>query len=115
MQKAGEVTQAQGFSSLPATCSSRARHRTQLRATQTLEVASQPSGEHLLLLLAPDTKCVPWKAPPRSNSRLTDSQVGVDRGVTGRAGQVLVFPVRDVLVGPGVSVFLGQAKINDVD
>lgn len=53
--------------------------------------------------------------PVESNSRLTDSQVGVDRGVTGCAGQVLVFPVRDVLVGPGVSVFLGQAKINDVD
>lgn len=62
MQKAGEVTQAQGFSSLPTTCSSRAGHRTQLRATQTLEVALKPLGEHLLLPLAPDTKGVPWKA-----------------------------------------------------
>lgn len=62
MQKAGEVTKAQGFSSLPTTCSSRAGHRTQLRATQTLEVALKPSGEHLLLPLAPDTKGVPWKA-----------------------------------------------------
>lgn len=47
-------------------------------------------------------------------SRLTNSQVGVDRGITGCASQILVFPVRDVLVGPGVSVLLGQTKINDV-
>lgn len=45
---------------------------------------------------------------------LTYSQVGVDRGVTSCAGQILVFPVGDVLVGPGVSVLLSQTKINDV-
>lgn len=47
-------------------------------------------------------------------SRLTNSQVGVDRGITGCASQVLVFPIRDVLVGPGIPVLLGQTKINDV-
>lgn len=49
-----------------------------------------------------------------TSSRLTNSQVGVDRGVTGCASQILVFPIRDVLVGPGISVLLGQTKIDDV-
>ena len=33
-------------------------------------------------------------------------QVGVDAGVPGRPSQVLVFPVGNVLVSPGVSVLL---------
>ena len=40
--------------------------------------------------------------------------MGIDGGVAGSASQVLVFPVGDVLVGAGVPVLLGQAKVNDV-
>lgn len=48
-------------------------------------------------------------------SSLTDAQVGVDRGIAGSAGQVLVFPVGDMLVCAGIAVLLGQAEVNDVD
>ena len=37
---------------------------------------------------------------------LLNAEVGVDAGVPGGAGQVLVFPVGDVLVSPRVSVLL---------
>ena len=37
---------------------------------------------------------------------LLDAQVGVDAGIPGGPGQVLVFPVGNVLVSPGVSVLL---------
>lgn len=40
--------------------------------------------------------------------------MGVDRGIAGSAGQVLVFPVGDVLVCAGIAVLLGQAEVNDV-
>ena len=46
---------------------------------------------------------------------LTDAQVGVDGGVAGGARQVLVLPVRDVLVSAGIAVLLGQPKVDDVD
>ena len=39
----------------------------------------------------------------------------VDAGVAGGAGQVLVFPVRDVLVGARVAVLLRQPKVDHVD
>lgn len=48
-------------------------------------------------------------------SPLTDAQVGVDGGIAGSTSQVLVFPVGDMLVGAGITVFLGQAEVNDVD
>lgn len=48
-------------------------------------------------------------------SPLTDAQVSVDGGIAGSASQVLVFPVGDMLVGAGITVFLGQAEVNDVD
>ena len=41
--------------------------------------------------------------------------MGVDGGVAGGAGEVLILTVRDVLVRPGVTVFLGQAEVDDVD
>ena len=41
--------------------------------------------------------------------------MGVDGGITGCAGQVLVLPVRDVEVGLRVTVLLGQTKIDDID
>jgi hypothetical protein len=41
--------------------------------------------------------------------------VGVDGGITGCAGQVLVLPVRDVEVGLRVTVLLGQTEIDNVD
>ena len=40
--------------------------------------------------------------------------MGVDTGVSGRAGQCLVLAVRYVLVSPGVAVLLGQTKVDDV-
>lgn len=45
----------------------------------------------------------------------TDAQVGVDGGVAGGAGEVLVLAVGNVLVGAGVAVLLGQAEVDDVD
>ena len=39
----------------------------------------------------------------------------VDAGVARRAGEVLVFPVRYVLVCARVAVFLGQTEVDDVD
>ena len=41
--------------------------------------------------------------------------MGVDRGITSSAGQVLVLSVRDVEVSLRVTVLLGKTKINDVD
>ena len=41
--------------------------------------------------------------------------MGVDRGITSSAGQVLVLSVRDVEVSLRVPVLLGKTKINDVD
>lgn len=105
--------------------SRRARHRTQYPASACLlghdgfcDNANPRCGiatfrrRHATPLLG--TCYVPQKAPPRGKSRLTDSQVGVDRSITSCASQILVFPVRYVLVGPGISVLLGQTKINDV-
>lgn len=46
---------------------------------------------------------------------LTNAQVGVDGGVAGGASEVLILAVGDVLVRSGVAVFLGQAKVDDVD
>jgi hypothetical protein len=45
----------------------------------------------------------------------TDAQVGVDGGITSSSGQVLVLPIRDVEMGLGVTVFLGQTEIDDID
>jgi hypothetical protein len=41
--------------------------------------------------------------------------VGVDGGVTSGTSQVLVLSVRDVEVGLGVPVLLGETKVNHVD
>ncbi len=38
----------------------------------------------------------------------------VDGGVACCASQVLVLPVRDVLVRAGITVLFGQAEVNDV-
>lgn len=46
---------------------------------------------------------------------LTNAQMGVDRGVAGGASKVLILTVGDVLVRSGITVFLGQAKVDDVD
>lgn len=50
----------------------------------------------------------------KSFERLTNSKMCVDGGVARRAGQVLVLPVRDVLVCASIAVLFGQAKVNDV-
>jgi hypothetical protein len=41
--------------------------------------------------------------------------MGVDGGITSSSCQVLVLPIRDVEVGLGVTVFLGQTEIDDID
>jgi hypothetical protein len=46
---------------------------------------------------------------------LFDAEVGVDGGVAGGAGEILVFAVGDVEVGFGVAVFFGETKVDDVD
>ena len=46
---------------------------------------------------------------------LTDAQVGVDRSITGSAGQVLVLSVWNMEVCLWVTVLLGQTEINDID
>lgn len=46
---------------------------------------------------------------------LTDTKMGIDRGVTGGTRQILILPVRNVQMGLGVTVLLGQTEINDVD
>lgn len=46
---------------------------------------------------------------------LFDAKVGVDTGVTGSSGKVLVLTVGDVEVSLGVTVFLGKTKVNYVD
>lgn len=45
---------------------------------------------------------------------LTDSQMCVDGGISRCARQVLVLPVRDVLMCAGITVLFGQAKVNDI-
>lgn len=46
---------------------------------------------------------------------LLDTKVGVDRGVTGSSGEVLVLTVGDVQVRLGVTVLLGETKVDHVD
>ncbi len=41
--------------------------------------------------------------------------MSVDGSVACCAGEILVFPVGDVLVGSSVPILLGQAKVNDID
>jgi hypothetical protein len=45
----------------------------------------------------------------------TDTQMCVDGRVASGARQVLVLPVRDVEMGPGTSVLLGETEIDDID
>ena len=45
---------------------------------------------------------------------ISNYQMCVDAGVSGCSSQVLVFPVGYVLMGPGVAVLFGQAKVDDV-
>lgn len=46
---------------------------------------------------------------------LTDAQVSVDTGITGSTSQVLVLTVRDMEVSLGVTVLLGETKVDHVD
>lgn len=48
-------------------------------------------------------------------ARLLNAQVGVDGCITCSAGQILVLTVRDMEMSLGISVFLSQTKINDID
>ena len=56
---------------------------------------------------------------PRSgrleDRKLTDTQMGVDASITGSACQVLVLTVWDMEVGFGITVLLGQTKVDHVD
>jgi len=81
----------------------------------------------VLLLLGGSLKTLPWKgatAEVKHNvsqrlhvitTRLLDTQVGVDGGVTSSTGEVLVLTVWDVEVSLWVSVLLGQTKVDNVD
>jgi hypothetical protein len=40
--------------------------------------------------------------------------MSIDRSISGGTGQVLVLSVRDVEVGFGISVLLGQTEVDDV-
>ena len=46
---------------------------------------------------------------------LTDTQVGVNRGIAGSTSEVLVLSVRDVEVCLWVTILLGQSEINYID
>ena len=46
---------------------------------------------------------------------LTDTEVSVNRGIASGTGQVLILAVGDMEVGLGITVFLGQTEIDDVD
>lgn len=48
-------------------------------------------------------------------TRLLNTKMGVDGGITGSASQVLVLSVWDVEVGLGITVLLGKTKIDNVD
>ena len=48
-------------------------------------------------------------------SRLLNAQVRVDRGVSGGPREVLVFPVRNVLMSTIVTKLFCQSKIDGVD
>lgn len=52
---------------------------------------------------------------PHMDACLTDAKVCVNGGVAGRASQVLIFAIGDVLVCASIAVFLSQTKVNDVD
>ena len=45
----------------------------------------------------------------------TNAQMRVDAGVSGCPREILVFPVGNVLMRTGITILLGQAKVNDVD
>jgi hypothetical protein len=46
---------------------------------------------------------------------LTNAQMSVDAGITGSTSQVLILTVWDVEMSLGVTVLLGQTKVNDID
>ena len=48
-------------------------------------------------------------------ARLFDTQMGIYTGITGGTSQILVLTVRNVEVSLGVTVFLGEAKIDHID
>ena len=49
------------------------------------------------------------------SSTLLDSEMGVDRGVSGRAGQIFILPIWDVLVSFWITIFLAEAEIDHVE
>ena len=49
------------------------------------------------------------------SSRLLDTKMGVDGGISSSTSQVLVLSVRDMEVSLGIAVFLGQTKVNNVN
>lgn len=65
--------------------------------------------------LAEHTQSHRYLGHPLRVCYLTNAQMGVDGGVAGGACEVLILAVGDVLVRSGVTVFLGQAKVDDVD
>ena len=46
---------------------------------------------------------------------LFDAQMGVLRGISSCAGEILVLAIRDMTAGPGVTEFLSQTEIDNMD
>jgi len=81
----------------------------------------------VLLLLGSSFQTLPWKRATAEvehniskrlhiiTTRLLDTQVSVDGGITSSTSQVLVLTVWDVEVSLGVTVLLGQTEIDNVD
>lgn len=46
--------------------------------------------------------------------RLTDTDVSIDAGITGRSRQVLILAVRDVQLGSRIAIPFGETKVNYV-
>ncbi|KAI0563609.1 casein kinase I [Gracilaria domingensis] len=81
----------------------------------------------VLLLLGGGAQALPWERAAVEvhehkaerlevvATALLNAEMGVDGGVAGGTGEVLVLSVRDVNVGLVVAVLFGEAKVDDVD
>lgn len=81
----------------------------------------------ILLLFGGSLQALPWEGASAEvqhdvakrfhivTTRLLDTEMRVDRGISGRASQVLVLTVRDVEMSFGVTVLLGKAEIDDIN
>ena len=81
----------------------------------------------VLLLVGGSLEALPWQPAAQEvhedvaegleiiTTRLFASQMGVDTHVSSGTGQRLAFPVRDMLLGLGVTVLLSHTKVDHMD